>query len=130
MNKKYRWLVKATNYEAIQQLQKDFLFTEEFCKILASRGLIHKEEVHSFLNPSWDNIHHYNKFNQMEQAVARIATAIQNKEKIVIYGDYDADGITATALLYQCFCLFDANIYYYIPERNEGYGVNKTAIKK
>lgn len=130
MNKTYRWLVKQCNPDAVQQLKQNSTYSENFCKILVARGLYTIDKVQSFLNPTWENIHHYNKFLQMEKAVQRINHAIDHNENIAIYGDYDADGVTATSVLYQCFKLFNANITYYIPERNEGYGVKSHAIDK
>lgn len=69
-------------------------------------------------------------FPDMEQAVERIGAAVQQGERIVIYGDYDCDGVTATALLYSFLKTLDANVSYYIPTRKEGYGMNVDAVER
>lgn len=69
-------------------------------------------------------------FPDMEAAVERVGTAIQQGERIVIYGDYDCDGVTATALLYSFLKTMDANVSYYIPTRKEGYGINLAAVER
>ena len=67
----------------------------------------------------------------LKKASIRINEAVRKKEKIVIYGDYDVDGLSATALMYRCLKLIGAQVSYYIPERlGEGYGLNTDAIKK
>ena len=67
----------------------------------------------------------------MDKAAERIKKAVENKEKIVIYGDYDVDGITSTALLYDFLSSLGADVIYYIPDRkDEGYGINIMAVNK
>jgi len=102
-------------------------------QLLYNRGLCTEEEIEKFLNPDYEN-DLYDPFlmKDMEQAVRRIKKAINQKEKIVIYGDYDVDGVTAVAILYKTLKALKAPyIDYYIPDRNkEGYGLNKEAISQ
>lgn len=98
--------------------------------ILQSRGYS-KNQIDKFLNPDY-SLHLHDPFalNDMDKAVKRIKKAISQKEKIVIYGDYDIDGMTATALLLDGLKSFGLNTSYYIPDRfEEGYGLNDNAIK-
>lgn len=98
--------------------------------MLDIRNIVDKENIIEFLS---DDIKLSDPFDfiDMDKAVNRIKFAINNFEKICVYGDYDADGVTSTALLYSYLQNCDANVMYYIPNRNdEGYGMNKKAIDK
>jgi single-stranded-DNA-specific exonuclease len=66
----------------------------------------------------------------MRKAVERILNAIQNDERILVYGDYDADGITSCSLLFKCLKRFEANVDFRLPTRDEGYGITPEAVKK
>lgn len=99
------------------------------CLLLVSRGITEDEQIKSFFS---DSIILSDPFElkDMDKAVHRINEAIENDEKIVVYGDYDADGVTATALLCEYLQLNGCNVIPYIPDRNsEGYGLNTGAIK-
>ena len=103
----------------------------DIVKILHSRGVDTKEKIDAFLNPSLDNIGKPMGLADMEKAAQRIEKAIKEDESIWIYGDYDADGVTSTAILYKALKRLGAkNLEYYIPLRKEGYGVNCEALKK
>lgn len=99
--------------------------------ILENRGLT-VEEIEAFLGSKKDNLLAPDSMRGMKRAVARIKSAIQNKEKILIYGDYDADGITGTSLVYRALKEhFDVDISYYVPNRfDEGYGLNIESIRE
>lgn len=101
-------------------------------RLLFNRGLLDKRETEIFLNGDYDaGLNSPFLFKDMEKAVKRIWQAILNKEKICIYGDYDADAITANAVLRQAFSYLGANAESYIPDRfTEGYGVNLEALEK
>ncbi len=94
------------------------------------RGITESSEIESFLSEEYEISDPF-EFVDMHSAVSRIREAIDNFEKICIYGDYDADGVTSTALLYLYLENCCANVMYYIPDRvNEGYGLNINAIDK
>jgi len=97
--------------------------------LLISRGITTKEKVNAFLNPSLEQLYDPLLLKDMDKAVKRIDEAIKKREKIYIYGDYDVDGITSTAILYRAFKRLGVDVSFYIPDRvNEGYGINKDAI--
>lgn len=97
--------------------------------LLSQRAINTVEEKQAFLHPSLEDLQDPSAFHQIDQAKERILNAIETGESIMIYGDYDADGITSTALLMQVFIELGANSDYYIPNRfKEGYGLNKDSI--
>lgn len=100
-------------------------------RLLATRGILKKEDVKEFLNPLEIKLTHPNAFCDMPKAVERISRAVDNNEKILIYGDFDADGVTSTALLLQTFKELNANVEYFIPDREkDGHGLNAKALVK
>ena len=100
--------------------------------LLYNRGLIEQEQIEEFLEPKYEGLNDPFLFKDMQKAVERIWKAVGGKEKICIYGDYDADAVTANAVLRQTFrYLNHQEISSYIPDRfTEGYGVNLEALKK
>lgn len=108
-------------------------FNPILVQLLYNRNLKTKNAIHSFLKPNYTSgLHDPFKIKDMQKAIDRIFSAIQKKEKILIYGDYDADGITATALLYKTLRFLGAKkLKSYIPHRQkEGYGLNRQSVKK
>ena len=100
-------------------------------QILINRGIITTEDAKEFLFPSLKQLHNPLLIKDMEKGVDRLIEAISGNEKIVVYGDYDADGITSTVILVKFLREIHDNVSYYIPERiDEGYGLNMTAIDK
>ena len=100
-------------------------------RLLVKRGIRTVEEGKVFLYPTYADLHSPFKMADMDKAVERIRRAIKNGEEIYVYGDYDADGTTATALLVNAFQHLDYPIKYYIPHRyEEGYGLNNDAVKE
>lgn len=106
---------------------------EEVVKILlGNRGLKTKEEVENFLNPKNPQTLTANELGinqvEVEKAVSRIKKAIKNKEKIIVYGDYDTDGVCATAILWEALAGLGAKVMPYLPTRLEGYGLKNEVI--
>lgn len=100
-------------------------------RLLATRGITKKQEIQEFLNPLETKLTHPNAFVDMKKAVERIAKAIDNQEKILIYGDFDADGVTSTSLFLRTFKELEANVDYFIPDRErDGHGLNAKALVK
>ncbi len=98
---------------------------------LINRGVKNADEAKSFLNPKLSELIEPERMPGIAAAVNRIEKAVNDKEKIVIYGDYDVDGITAVTILLGLFKLLGANVDYYIPHRiDEGYGLNTEAIEQ
>lgn len=100
-------------------------------RIFRNRGINDVESIKKYLYPSLDELHDPFLLKDMEKAVARLFHAVNQGESIVIYGDYDVDGITATSILYNFLTRVKANVQYYIPDRmDEGYGLSTCAINK
>ncbi len=99
-------------------------------KLLSARNILTVREAESFLNPNFENLPDPFLLKDMDMAVKRIYTALENKEKILVFGDFDADGVTATALLIDFLEYCQADISWYIPHRiKEGYGLQTDHIK-
>ena len=104
---------------------------KDILKILFSRGIKSPGEIRDFLNPKLENLQNPDKLYDVEKSVKIIREAIRKNKNIWIYGDYDVDGITSTAVLYLALKELGAeNVSYYIPIRDEGYGLNNDALKK
>ena len=128
-----RWVYLDENLDKnlISQLAQEMHISTILAKIMLNRGLTDKNQVEKFLAKSISGIHHPYNFKGMDIAVERVVQAIQKKEKTVIYGDYDVDGITSTSILYMFLKDLGAVVDYYIPDRiDEGYGVNIAALDK
>ena len=110
----------------IKDRTEDDLMTQ----LLRNRN-ISEEEAEVFLKPDYSKLHDPFLFKDMEKAVQRLWKAIENKEKIVIYSDYDADAVTANAVVYRALKFLGVQAEIYIPDRfTEGYGLNLEAFKK
>lgn len=97
--------------------------------LLKNRGIDTEEKINKFLNPLKAKLSNPNVFKDMEKAVSRIKTAIETQEHITIFGDFDADGVTSTSLLYLVLKKIGANVDYYIPDRaTESHGLNTKAL--
>jgi single-stranded-DNA-specific exonuclease len=129
----------ATKWKLMESGDKNIenLLTKEFgihpiiSQILVNRGFQDKEEVRNYLYPSLNNLHSPFLMKDMKQGISRLLKAIYDHEEIVIYGDYDADGITSVVILYKFIKEITPNVNYYIPDRvQEGYGLNIPAIDK
>ena len=100
-------------------------------RALSARGASTKEQIERFLNPSAEQFHDPFLLNDMDRAVDRIKLALDTAEKICIFGDYDVDGICATAMLTDYFRSVGANVCYHIPLRTEeGYGMSIAAVER
>ncbi len=100
-------------------------------KVLLNRGFTDAAEAKKFLDKTSENFYSPNLMCDMDKAVERIKKAVENKEHVVVYGDYDVDGITSTAILVRYLRGQGVDAKAYIPDRqNEGYGINKAAVKK
>jgi len=122
--------------ESISQAQAE-AYAELFnipvivAKVLLNRGFTDAADAKKFLDKNSDSFYSPNLLRDMDKAVIRINEAIEKKENVVVYGDYDVDGITSTALLVSFLRGQGVDAQAYIPDRqNEGYGINKAAVKK
>ena len=128
---KKKWTANEENPALLERLVSETGYDEGLIRILINRKNKSKEDIKDFLNPSLDNLFDPFLLNDMDKAVERINTALLNKEKIFIYGDYDVDGVTASSLLYKALKSKDALVEIYIPDREgEGYGLNSMAVER
>lgn len=126
MNKK--WQIYETDEAKINRISQKYNLNKLLLSIIINRN-IREEDIEVFLNPTRNNFHDPFLMPDMEIAVERIIKAINNKEKIIIYGDYDVDGITSITVLKSFFEDRGIKVDQYIPNRlAEGYGLNKPAI--
>ena len=126
-----RWNIIPVDATQTSKLREQLKISETICNMLVSRGITDFEVAKDFYRPSLDNLHDPWLMKDMRKAVARIETARSQKEKILVFGDYDVDGTTSVASFYQFLSSIhdEALTDYYIPHRyKEGYGVSKAGI--
>ena len=126
-----RWVYTAIpEADKIAELSKSLNINSYLTSILLQRGISDFESAKEFFRPSLTQLHNPFLMKGMELAVARIKKAIDNNEKILIYGDYDVDGTTAVALVYSYLKNFYPHCDFYVPDRySEGYGVSEKSIQ-
>lgn len=124
------WRFPETNFQQISELATNLNISIPVAQILYQRNLKTKEEALDFLFPDLDNTYYNpNLLYNFDKAIERIERAIQTKEKILIAGDYDVDGISSTALLLYALHEFNAQVNFFLPHRvNDGYGLSKKTI--
>lgn len=124
----YRWVIRDADKERASELSEKFNIDPFIAFLLVSRGITDDLSVSSFLSDSFEVVSPF-RFAEMEEAAFTVGDAVDNGERICIYGDYDCDGVTSTALLLSYLRKEGADVFYYIPSReHEGYGLNKDAI--
>lgn len=125
-----KWRIANADKEKASAISEKFNMDAFVAYLLAARGFDDELKVSEFISSSVRISDPY-ALSGMEAAVSRIEQAISLGEKITVYGDYDCDGVTSTALLYSLFSDMGGNVDYYIPSRDsEGYGLNMSAVKK
>jgi single-stranded-DNA-specific exonuclease len=126
-----RWEITPANPRVEEKLAAALQIRPLAARLLANRGLTTIEAAQEFLTPSLQRLHDPFLMRGMSEAVDRLCRSLQSQESIVIYGDYDVDGITATAVLSWFFRDLGVAVPYYLPHRmREGYGLNAEAIRK
>jgi single-stranded-DNA-specific exonuclease len=127
--KKRQWVIQQPD-DRHQQLAKSLKVSPLLAQVLINRGITESEEASVFLRPKLTELIDPSRMPGIEPAVQRLKQAITDKEKITVYGDYDVDGITGVAILWQVLTMLGADVDYYIPHRiDEGYGLNTEAIE-
>lgn len=126
-----KWTLKHKGKVKETELSKKINISPEISQILNNRGINDEKDAEIFMNPSLEYLRDPFLMKDMKKATERIKKAIENKERIYIYGDYDVDGVSSTSILYIYFKSIDYPVKYYIPNRlEEGYGINEDAIRK
>ena len=124
-----RWSIQVDDKQRTNSLHQALKIHPVLCKILSQRGIDNFENAKEFFRPGLSTLHDPWLMKDMDKAVARIISAINSNEKILVFGDYDVDGTTAVACMYQFLKTFHDHVDYYIPNRyKEGYGVSKMGI--
>lgn len=125
-----RWdLKKQGDEKVIQHLMDTINVNQHIANLLAQRGIDSYDKAKHFFRPSLKDLHDPFLMKDMDKAVDRVLLAIKNKEKILIYGDYDVDGTTAVATIYLFLKRYNIPLDYYIPDRyTEGYGISTQGI--
>ncbi|MCD7131518.1 single-stranded-DNA-specific exonuclease RecJ [Limosilactobacillus balticus] len=129
---KFKWRIADNASSAIvDNLEKELGISRILATLLAQQGIDSTEQAKKFFEPSLEEIHDPNLLHDMDKAVERIEQAVEKQEQITIYGDYDADGITSTSLMYETLLSIGANVNYYVPNRfTDGYGPNMDAYQR
>jgi len=125
-----KWQVYQVENEKVEELQKKHNINKLLATILVNRGITEEKQIEKFLQPKRSDFYNPYEMPDMEIAVKRIVKAIENKEKTIIYGDYDVDGITSVTVLKSFLEERGLEVAEYIPNRlEEGYGLNKAAVE-
>jgi len=126
-----KWTIKKADQQLVEELKASLTIDQKLCTILVNRGISTFEQAKDFFRHNLTKMHDPFLMKGMQTAVDRLVTAISNKEKILVFGDYDVDGTTAVSLVYSFLrTVYDEELLeYYIPDRyNEGYGVSIAGI--
>ncbi|HET6527809.1 MAG TPA: single-stranded-DNA-specific exonuclease RecJ [Balneolaceae bacterium] len=127
----FRWVyVKPEHEETVPLLQQQLGISEKVAHLLSLRGIDSFDKAKSFFRPDLNQVHDPFLMKDMGKATNRLAKGIREGQKILVYGDYDVDGTTATSILYIFLKEFGVDVDFYIPHRfKEGYGINIEGIK-
>lgn len=124
------WKIEAPNPALQLNLSQKLNIHPLICQILINRGMTDHESLGKFLNGDISHLHDPFLLKDMQKAVDRIKKAAKDQEKILVFGDYDADGVTSCAILLSALKRMGVDAKYYIPHRvNEGYSINENAVK-
>ncbi|MCC5934358.1 MAG: single-stranded-DNA-specific exonuclease RecJ [Balneolales bacterium] len=128
----FRWIMaRPEDDDAISSLQEKLNVTSVIARLLALRGITTFDKAKTFFRPEQAQIHDPFLMQDMETAACRLATAVRSHEKVLIYGDYDVDGTTSTAIMYLFLKQFGLDARYFIPHRfKDGYGISVEGIEK
>jgi single-stranded-DNA-specific exonuclease len=125
------WVINPADEKAVDHISSSLLIDRMQARLLVARGLSTREEAERFLNPSREQLNDPFLFDEMEAASRLLHGAITSGERILIHGDYDADGICGTALLYETLLELGADVHFFIPDRaKDGYGLAKRMMER
>jgi single-stranded-DNA-specific exonuclease len=126
-----RWIVRGQDTERVASLARELAVSPTLAALLIARDCADEQSARSFLKPSYDQLHDPYLMLGMSEAVPRLLRAIDSGEPILVYGDYDVDGTTGTALLLRALNLLGARTGFHVPHRfTEGYGIQQAALEK
>ena len=128
---RYLWQLRPAKQELSREIEKGLALPPLVSHTLAVRQITSLSQARDFLNSRLDNLPSPSPLPDLDEAVARVVKALEQDEKIAVYGDYDVDGITATALLIHFLSRLGGKVSFHIPHRiKEGYGLNVAAVKR
>ncbi|HET8865289.1 MAG TPA: DHH family phosphoesterase, partial [Gracilimonas sp.] len=127
----FRWVyAQPEQEESTPDLGSKLGIPDKIARLLALRGIETYDDAEYFFRPKIENLHDPFLMKDMEVGAERLALAIRKSERVLVYGDYDVDGTTATSCIYTFLKEFGVDAHYYIPHRfKEGYGINPDGIK-
>ena len=126
-----RWRILPFDPDQVEQLEAEAKIPTVVAMLLLNRGIDRADEISSFIDTKLSGLRDPENLPGIPEASALIYQAVQDEKKILIYGDYDADGMTASAILYRCLNLLHANVAYFAPNRmSDGYGLSANQIKR
>jgi single-stranded-DNA-specific exonuclease len=129
--KSKNWRILPVDRTLLGKAIQTFPVSPVMCRILLNRGISSREQALRFLSPTLDNLYDPYLLKDMRHAVNRVCLALERREKIMVHGDYDVDGVTSTALLVRVLRILGADVCWYIPHRQqEGYDITKRSILK
>lgn len=130
LSSKTRWMQKEVNEQLTEQLMNGLSVPKLIANLLISRGITTVEDAQTFLNIESQPFHSPFLLDGMDETVTRVKNAIENNEKILVFGDYDADGVSSTTVMLSTLRMLGADADFYIPNRfTEGYGPNEGAFQ-
>lgn len=125
-----RWRIQLHDGERVARLERAAGVPPVVAQLLVGRGMHDAESARRFLEARLSHLREPDELPGLPEAADRIATAVREERRIAVYGDYDADGMTATAILVRCLRLLGADVSYYVPNRlDDGYGLNDGALE-
>ncbi|MDY6990229.1 MAG: single-stranded-DNA-specific exonuclease RecJ [Thermodesulfobacteriota bacterium] len=128
---KKTWCVHSPDHDKISRLVTELSCHRPVAAVLVNRGLSAPKEAASFLKPSFADMRSPFLMKDMDRAVSRLLLALERREKVLVFGDYDADGMSGTALLFNFFAYLGMEVAYYIPDRlTEGYGLSPQSVER
>ena len=124
-----RWKILSADKQKVDLLKQSLKISSVICNILVQRGIETFEQSKDFFRPQLSQLHDPWLMKDMDKAVERIIRAVNNNEKILVFGDYDVDGTTAVSCMYRFLKKIHSELEFYIPHRyREGYGISKLGI--
>ncbi|MBA63772.1 MAG: single-stranded-DNA-specific exonuclease RecJ [Planctomycetaceae bacterium] len=126
-----RWKILPFDPDRVEQLEAAAQIPTVVAQLLLNRGIDHAEEISAFLETKLSGLRPPEELPGIPEAASLIYKAVKEGKKILIYGDYDADGMTASAILYRCLTILHAEVAYFAPNRiSDGYGLNTAQIRR
>ena len=125
------WSVHSVGEDTVRRLSDAFMLTPLQARLLSARGIATEGEAERFMQPAASHLHDPGLFDEMDRAAEILHKAVTSGERILIHGDYDADGICGTALLYEVLFKLGADVHYFIPDRaRDGYGLARRVMER